>query len=97
LYGVARRVALQSRAREAALRRRERRSGEVRRVEAIDEATLQELRSVLDEEIGALPERYRAPVVPCYLEGKSYGDAARELGWPKTSLASRLSGSAKVF
>src|SRR5262249_25105617 len=50
----------------------------------------QELRSILDEEIGSLPDRYRAPVVLCYLEGKSYEQAARELGWPKSSLANRL-------
>src|SRR5207253_2067135 len=30
------------------------------------------------------------PLVLCYLEGKSYEQAARELGCPKASLASRL-------
>ncbi len=61
------------------------------RVESLDEITWQELRAVLDEEIGALPERQRATVVLCYLQGKSYEEAARELGWPKSSLASRIS------
>jgi RNA polymerase sigma factor (sigma-70 family) len=90
LHGVAQRIARRARAQEAAQRRRERRAGEMPRTEALDERTWQELRSILDEEIGALPERYRAPVVLCYLEGKSYDEAARELGWPKSSLASRL-------
>src|SRR5262249_38985952 len=91
LSSVARRIALRVRARDAAQRSRERRAGEMPHAQAIDERTWQELRSVLDEEIGALPERYRAPIVLCYLEGKSYDEAARELGWPKSSLASRLS------
>jgi WD40 repeat protein len=55
-----------------------------------DELSLQDLRSVLDEELGRLPEKYRAPVVLCYLEGQSYEHAARQLGCPKPSLASRL-------
>jgi RNA polymerase sigma factor (sigma-70 family) len=97
LYGVAQRIALRARARGAAQRSRERRSGEMPRAEALDELTWQELRSVLDEEIGSLPERYRAPVVLCYLEGKSYEQAARELGWPKSSLASRLSRARGVL
>ena len=35
--------------------------------------------------------KYRTPLVLCYLEGRSYDQAARELGCPKSTLASRLS------
>jgi RNA polymerase sigma factor (sigma-70 family) len=90
LYGVAQRIAREARARFAAQRKWERRSAQMPRSETLDELTWQELRTVLDEEVGSLPERYRAPVVLCYFEGKSYDEAARELGWPKSSLASRL-------
>ena len=55
------------------------------------------LRSVLDEEIGRLREEYRAPIVLCYFEGKSYERAAQELGWPKSSLAQRLTRARKLL
>jgi RNA polymerase sigma factor (sigma-70 family) len=97
LYRVAQRIALRARARELAQRDRERRCVQMPPGETLDELTWQEVRTVLDEEVGALPERYRAPVVLCYLEGKSYDQAARELGWPKSSLASRLSRARGVL
>src|SRR5262249_39420676 len=50
----------------------------------------QELRRVLDQEIGELPARFRAVVVLCYLEGKSVDEAARLLGCPPGTVASRL-------
>ena len=56
-----------------------------------DALTCDDLRAVLDVEIGALAEKYRTPLVLCYLEGRSYDQAARELGCPKSTLASRLS------
>jgi RNA polymerase sigma factor (sigma-70 family) len=90
LYVVARRVALKARARAAAHQRRQREIADMPRTEPLDERTWQELRPVLDEELGRLPEKYRAPLVLCYFEGKSYDEAARELRWPKSSLASRL-------
>jgi RNA polymerase sigma factor (sigma-70 family) len=97
LFGVAQRVALKQRAREAARRGRERRAAKTPRAETPDERTWQELRAALDEEIGALPESFRAPIVLCYLQGKSYEQAARDLGWPKSSLASRLARAREVL
>ena len=44
----------------------------------------------LHEEIDRLPERYRLPVVLCYLEGLTHGQAAHRLGWPVGTVESRL-------
>ena len=38
----------------------------------------------------SLPEKYRTPLVLCYFEGKSHAQAAKELGWPVTSLTNRV-------
>ena len=52
---------------------------------------MDELARVLHEEIDRLPERYRAPVVLCDLEGRTHEQAARHLGWPVGTVKSRLS------
>ena len=45
----------------------------------------------LHEEIARLPERYREPVVLCYLEGLSTEEAALRIGCPQGTVLSRLS------
>jgi RNA polymerase sigma factor (sigma-70 family) len=45
---------------------------------------------VLDEEVMRLPERYRVPVVLFYLQGKAYGEVARQLRCPVGTVSSRL-------
>ncbi len=47
--------------------------------------------AILDEEIGRLPERHRAAVVLCDLEGLPHEEAARRLGCPVGTVESRLS------
>ena len=96
LHGVARHVAGRAKAQTKTRQDRERRVVAMPQQEPLDELTWQELRGILDEEIGRLPVRCQAPVVLCYLQGKSYDEAARELGCPKSSVASRL-GRARVL
>jgi Sigma-70, region 4 len=45
---------------------------------------------LLHAEIGRLPEQFRAAVVLCYLEGRTYEDAARVLHCPVGTIKSRL-------
>src|SRR5262249_32970815 len=43
------------------------------------EAARRDLSAVLDEELGRLPEKYRVPLLLCYLEGQTYREAGRQL------------------
>jgi RNA polymerase sigma factor (sigma-70 family) len=90
LHTVARHVALKARTRDARRRDREEERLMPAQTDPLDEAAWRELRPVLDEEVGRLTDRYRLPVVLCYLEGKSHEAAAAELGWPKGTVAGRL-------
>jgi RNA polymerase sigma factor (sigma-70 family) len=49
-----------------------------------------DLRGVLDEELGRLRESYRSPLVLCYLEGHTCEEVARQLGWPVGTVKIRL-------
>jgi RNA polymerase sigma factor (sigma-70 family) len=90
LYGVAQRVAIKARKQEATRRLRERQRETMLTAEPLDDLTWQELLGVLDEEMARLADKFRAPLVLCYLQGKSYEQAARELGWPKGTLTKRI-------
>jgi RNA polymerase sigma factor (sigma-70 family) len=45
---------------------------------------------ILHEEINGLPERLRAPIVLCYLQGLTYAAAARQLGLSEMGIRGRL-------
>jgi RNA polymerase sigma factor (sigma-70 family) len=89
LYRVALRAALRARAAAARRAARERSVGPVPAAPA-DDPTWRDLRPVLDEELGRLPERNRTAVILCYLQGKSADEAARQLGCPRGTVLSRL-------
>ena len=45
---------------------------------------------VLHEEVARLPERYRVPLVLCYLVGLTHEQAAQQLRWPVGTVKTRL-------
>ena len=90
LYGVAYRTALKARARESRRRAHERQVANMHAVGPISAGDGQQFRVELDEELNLLPEKYRAPLVLCYLEGKTHEEAARLLGCPPGSMSWRL-------
>ncbi|HZY83634.1 MAG TPA: sigma factor-like helix-turn-helix DNA-binding protein [Gemmataceae bacterium] len=49
-----------------------------------------DLRSVLDQELSRLPDKYRVPVVLCDLEGRTLRGVAQQLGVPAGTLSGRL-------
>jgi RNA polymerase sigma factor (sigma-70 family) len=95
LYGVARRVAARARARNAARHAREERTVRAvaaeRTAVATDSVAHHEEWAAVHDEVGRLPERYRTPVVLCYLEGQTYTEAARQIGCPVGTVRARLS------
>jgi RNA polymerase sigma factor (sigma-70 family) len=90
LYGVAYRVAVKARATAARRAAHERQAASMPKTESNPNAGDRELRAVLDEEINHLPEKYRAPLILCYLEGKTNEQAAKVLGCPVGSMSWRL-------
>jgi RNA polymerase sigma factor (sigma-70 family) len=50
-------------------------------------------RAALHEEVARLPEKFRLPVVLCYLEGKTHAQAAFELRWGEATVRRRLAGA----
>jgi RNA polymerase sigma factor (sigma-70 family) len=90
LHGVAYRISMKARTEKARRRRREQKAGEQTSTEPQADVTWRELRGVLDEELAKLPARYRAPLILCYLEGKTRDEAAGQLGWTPGSVKGRL-------
>jgi RNA polymerase sigma factor (sigma-70 family) len=89
LYGVALRVAAHCRSDAMRRRARERRAAgrQGGRPEGSD---LLGLEAAIHQEIDLLPEKYRAPVVLCYIEGLSHERAAAQLSWPVGTVKTRL-------
>jgi RNA polymerase sigma factor (sigma-70 family) len=90
LYGVAHQTALKARASRAKRQERERRVTHMPEPAAAEQDAWGDLQGVLDQELSRLPEKYRTVIVLCDLEGKTSKEAARQLGLPQGTVASRL-------
>jgi RNA polymerase sigma factor (sigma-70 family) len=90
LHGVAFHVATNLKRDRARRRGREGAAAKAACEVAPEDLTWREVRLALDEELARLPERLRAPLVLCYLEGKTRDEAARQLRWTLGTLRGRL-------
>jgi RNA polymerase sigma factor (sigma-70 family) len=90
LYGVAYRTALKARTASAKRRDHEARARSQAPPNPVDELTWREAQWVLHQELARLPEKYRAPLVLCYLQEKRQDEVGRILGWPYVKVRSML-------
>jgi RNA polymerase sigma factor (sigma-70 family) len=93
LYRVAYRMALRYRTAAARQRRLERAASATHSRDADDifvGIEEEEVWQVLREELQRLPEKYRVPLVLCYLDGRTHAEVARAVGLPRGSVAKRI-------
>lgn len=91
LYGVAYRTALKLKSRRAKQAVKETPLFDPADEKQPTDSLWRELRPILDEEVNRLPEKYRRPVLLCYLQGMNCEEAAQRLGCAKGTVFSRLS------
>jgi RNA polymerase sigma factor (sigma-70 family) len=90
LYGVAHHTARNARASAARRGRRERQVAHMPEPAAAERDLWRDLQAVLDQELSRLPDRYRAAIVLCDLEGKTRKEAALHLRVPEGTLSGWL-------
>jgi RNA polymerase sigma factor (sigma-70 family) len=90
LHRVACRIAIQVKSAAGRRRDQERRAAELACAESRSAVPWDDVNVILHQEIDRLPERYRKPIVLCYLEGMTYQLAARHLGWSEGTTQGRL-------
>jgi RNA polymerase sigma factor (sigma-70 family) len=90
LHGVAHRLALEAKGQGARRQARERRAADMHKTSSVPDKAWQELQILLDEALAQVPEKYRTPLLLCYLQGKTQEEAARQLGCPIGTLRSRV-------
>jgi RNA polymerase sigma factor (sigma-70 family) len=90
LHKVAFRIALRVRSQAARRPHSSETVEDVATVASDTDGEWAELRPILDEAIQRLPEKYRVPVVLCYLQGQTNQEAARQLGCPLGTVCTRL-------
>lgn len=97
LHGIAYRICVNLKRQQARRQRREQAASKPAANAADGDITWRELRAVLDEELQRLPERYRAPLILCYLEGKTRDEAAHQLGCAPGALHGLLERGRKLL
>lgn len=96
LYKVAYRIALRLQARTAKTLVDGRLVEDVPAPET-DESVWRELRPLLDAAIERLPEKYRTAIVLCDLQGKTYREAAEQLGCTASAISTRVTRARQLL
>ena len=97
LHGVAHNTALKARAMSIKRRGRERQVAEMPEPETMPADFAGESHRVLDKALRGLSETYRVPLILCELEGKTYKEAARQLGVSEGTISVRLVRARKML
>jgi RNA polymerase sigma factor (sigma-70 family) len=97
LHGVAYRVCISLRRQQARRRRREQAVRKPAVHETDRDLSWREFHAVLDQELQRLPQRYRDPLILCYLEGKTRDEAAQHLGAKAGALHGLLDRGRKLL
>jgi RNA polymerase sigma factor (sigma-70 family) len=90
LYKVAYRIAQKARVAAARRHKYESRAAGRQVDDPLAQISVREAHAILDRELARLPDKFRIPLVLCYLEGLTRDEAAQQLGWPAHTLKTRL-------
>ena len=90
LHGVAFRTANKLRSTRTRRRHREHALPDEVPGKTVDDLTWREVQTVLDEEINRLADKYRGPLLLCYVQAKTRDEAAAQLGIEVNVLRGRL-------
>jgi RNA polymerase sigma factor (sigma-70 family) len=90
LYSVALQTARKARALAARHKTRERQVMDMPEPAATEHRLWSDLRPILDEELGRLPDKYRIAIILCDLEGTTHREAARQHKIPEGTLSGRV-------
>lgn len=97
LHRVSYRAALRAKSKSATRRKREIPMLEVPEPSVVERKLWRDIEPILDQELNRLPAMYREPVLLCDVAGKTQREAAREIGCPEGTLASRLSRARAIL
>jgi RNA polymerase sigma factor (sigma-70 family) len=97
LHRVVWRIALQVKADASRRRDQERRAAEQASARSSPGPGTDDTAAVIHQEIDRLPDRYRRPVVLCYLEEMTYQQAATALQWSEATTRGRLAKARELL
>jgi RNA polymerase sigma factor (sigma-70 family) len=97
LYKVAYRLALRTKAKAIRQRTLQTAVGIASATKSSTIEESQELLAMMDAELHHLADKYREPLLLCYLEAKTRDEAARQMGWSLRTLERRLQQGIKLL